>query len=900
MLKGLPRFDLLRVVLLAVVLSFLVDPYLGVSSRLVALAINAVLVLLIAALVFALSGRRYLSLAVTVLLLLVLRYVDSMKMEILHSNVTFADVKLLPSLLRNPDLVLGFVRLDAVGWVLLGGALIATVVLLVWSFRRHGAGIGSRLLALALFAVGTAVAATYRVPMEVTSADWMLAMQMQGAQKVGIAGNILLGYMASSQVRPDALPEKAEQFWANARVISAQEQSLRDGASPSAQPDIVFVQSESLFEPSILCGMPDAPFLTNLAAAGGGSMENLQVPVFGHLTLQTEFEMMSGFPVRFAPNSLMAYYELVDGPVNAIPRHLVDQGYRTIAIHPSLRTFWRRQIAIPVLGFDTFIDGGAYFRPTDFSPASWVNDRVLTESVLSDLRQTRKPTMLFAISIENHGPWGTTPIRDTRPVPLPDTLHGDARQELHDYLVRARHADEAFGRLRSALQQRKRPTMVVIYGDHLPALSQTYGQLCFKDARSPEAHLPPWRIWANYPLKEKIDGRLPSYLLGAAALHAAGIDLRPTPHLWAAYLTAKIQIDPSASQADKDAVRALYDHVAALGVFESPLTVEMDARYVVGDERALDRMLAMQAVPASVTKAARKGEVEGWRQGFRMPASSGNVTQVEFALHGRVAAAVLRPWADFSNDMCLGLAAAAQPMLSIVVDGQERKRYRLDGRSIALDTLPLSGAQSLRFMLDTPQAAGKCANVAVAVSQLQCYSSFCDVAGTSARFDVADAVAQAPEPAPTDATDIVPGALQTDLDRARFMLSRMLSHEAPYTPMRITPDGKLFLHPTTEKPASADFDVTGLARADLVVAIQPLDANCRTIATAGVVGVTVALDGKPVASQRVDRDTPASISVDTRAGRTLTVRIDVGNEVAWCDWSAVGFSTVRVAEAASH
>jgi hypothetical protein len=58
---------------------------------------------------------------------------------------------------------------------------------------------------------------------------------------------------------------------------------------------------------------------------------------------------------------------------------------------------------------------------------------------------------------------------------------------------------------------------------------------------------------------------------------------------------------------------------------------------------------------------------------------------------------------------------------------------------------------------------------------------------------------------------------------------------------------------------------------------------------AGVVGLTVMMDGKPVVPRFiVDRTYKDKLSIATQGGRTLRIEVDKGNDVTWCDWFSVG------------
>lgn len=873
------------VIIGSVLIAVLVDPYLTLTSPLLAQAINATVPLLAALIVFAITGRSLLSLVAAALVVGSLVLVDHFKMRALYNNLLFADLKLIPELVKEPALVLGFARLEIGGWLMVSLALLVIVAVVYFAFRRPAVGRNSRFLSSALVVGAMTFLLFHRVSSAIPSVGWMLPMQISGATQVGVVGNVMLGAMASSSVKPKASKEKVDAFWADPLVKA--ELAKLPGAVPGRRPDIVFVQSESLFEPSLLCGFDDVPVLHNLAGIAGDGFENLEVPVFGHRTLQTEFEVLTGFPVRFTPNSLFAYYELVDKPIAALPRQLGELGYRTVAIHPSRRSFWRRDYAFPAMGFDTFIDGSTYFRPADFS-SSWVNDKTLSETILSVLDRRSGPMMVFAVSIENHGPWGNAaPSPDTGLVPR--ALQGHGRAELADYVARAKEADQALASLIEGLQRRNRPTVLVFYGDHLPALEDVYPQLCFKDGQRPEKHLPPLRVWSNFDLSAPVDGRTYSYLLSARVLHAAGVPLHGA--FLAGALVDEIQRDPSVLPADKQRMLDLYQHVAAKEVLGTPVAASPPLAFIARAEAA-DSLLALQSGSPKLQR--QPGPANSALRGAIIPIDH-DVSRVDFSLGGHVASAVIRPYVRTLDSKCRFHPGNSVVLFDVIADGDVIAREQIRERKAVIRDLPLSGVDTLSLLVRRQDSTSDCTEVSFMVSQLRCYSPGCDKPGRSDRYSHRTSLSSHPvakersEPVPARQTDLVTGA-----DRIAYMMPRTTAYEAPYTALRVTPGNKIFLHPTVEKDAWIDFDVDGIGSVELAPGIEKLNPECEANPSAGMVHVEVLLDGTPVEQRDVDRNYADKIGIKTNGAKSLRVEVDAGNGVAWCDWFAVGFSEIHI------
>jgi phosphoglycerol transferase MdoB-like AlkP superfamily enzyme len=107
----------------------------------------------------------------------------------------------------------------------------------------------------------------------------------------------------------------------------------------------------------------------------------------------------------------------------------------------------------------------------------------MTDEIMTQLKSDGPPQFIFAISIEAHGPYDIDPthVAERDAIPVPAGVEGRDKLELQNYLYHLKHADAELGRLVKLLAQRERPSVVLFYGDHLPALSNSYHTTGFVD-----------------------------------------------------------------------------------------------------------------------------------------------------------------------------------------------------------------------------------------------------------------------------------------------------------------------------------------------------------------------------------------------------------------------------------
>lgn len=879
------RFAL--VVLLAIILSTCVDPYLRYDSPLAAQAVDAVIPVIVVLLVWAISGRAWLALVAEIVVLGVLWYADLMKVMYLDTDLVYADLTVLGGLLADPHLVLGFLHPT---WkkVTATVLLLFVVVAVAWiTRRRQTAGWRFRLVCLGLAAGGVVAIATQRVPDSIPALGWEVYGQPTGADAVGIAGNILLGRMTARDVERPPDPKLERAFWNEPLVQQARQRIDPDGGG--VRPDIVIVQSESLFEPSQLCGFTDTPVLRHLAAQQPDLPGNLKVPVFGGRTLQTEFEVLAGAPISFYPGSMFAYYELIHHPFNAFPRVLDDLGYDTVLVHPNARGFWRRGKVMPQMGFDTFQDADS-FLPRDYTARGHVSDMAMTRAILSQLDSSNRPTFAMGISINNHGPWGQYAPRIDSDLGLPAKLTGEARVQMADYVAHAIDADDAYGYLLDALKRRGRPTVVVLYGDHLPALPAVYDQLCFKDGKAPEDHDPPYRIWANFPMP-KPPPVTSAYLLQGWLMHVAGLPMKG--QVLANYLAGVVAHDPSADATDRKRILDEYANIAAANVAAKVPPRKGVGHVFVGSDQALN--VLMGKAPKS---GGRPLSVDATTGDLDMHTAVGSASEVAFEVDDAIASLTLHPY--MTNLACQGDASQSKIWFSVTGDGHELYRAWLTHQALRLATLDLEGVKrlSLQVKVDA-DASSACGQVYVQVPQMLCYATRCGARGPTARPAYAALPSRilSEDPMPGDIAalnrvELARGGVR--MQNLKWLLARERGAQTGYGNFGFRPGGQLRMAPGDDRDAWIDFDVTGVQRILVSPRVAPLGPDCQKLQTPahqiGVVKLSVALDGKPlVAGLTVDSSFAKALPLDVTGGHTIRVSVSKAGDVSWCDRFSIGF-----------
>ncbi len=291
-------------------------------------------------------------------------------------------------------------------------------------------------------------------------------------------------------------------------------------------PNLVVIQSEGFFDFRVL----DAAFSPSAYALWDQLKSTAQygmaaVDTYGGATLRTEFSLLTGVPATlFGAEMDYPYLTVVTAPIASVPWHLKSLGYETIAIHPFHDTFWRRHEAYPRLGFDTFLSLTDFQAPTYDGP--YVSDRAVCQKIRVLLEDSDKPRFIFAVSMENHGPWsfdrGQTDVlqpSDTENYHLPEQID----LQLQRYLYHVRNAAAMAGCVIEGLENSGRPGALLFLGDHAPAMPAVFAAFGVSNPwQEPALRKVPYLLWRNRatgtgPVDTAVSA-LPAALLEAAGL----------------------------------------------------------------------------------------------------------------------------------------------------------------------------------------------------------------------------------------------------------------------------------------------------------------------------------------------------------------------------------------------
>ena len=226
--------------------------------------------------------------------------------------------------------------------------------------------------------------------------------------------------------------------------------------------------------------------------------------VFGAGTSASEFEFLTGNTMAFLPSGSIPYQQYILEPTDSLASLLRDKGYRCLALHPGERDSWQRNQAYPLLGFEEFLCGEDFEVPVT-EEHGYISDASSFDQLVRmfEERQEGERMFLFNVTIQNHGSY--TDEDYEAKVHLTD--EPGAYPMAEQYLTLEGETQKAFLELIRYLKNEPESVLVVMFGDHQPAVEQEFLDKAYgvkQEDMTMEEYMGKFRvpfvIWANYPL----------------------------------------------------------------------------------------------------------------------------------------------------------------------------------------------------------------------------------------------------------------------------------------------------------------------------------------------------------------------------------------------------------------
>lgn len=359
--------------------------------------------------------------------------------------------------------------------------------------------------------------------------------QKKGYAKNGLFFGFVLNMNSLIQEKPsDYSVESANEIASKYMDQYSEDQVKKNGVlrpKDGSKPNMIFIMNEAFSDLSVVndfeTNQDYMPYIRSLEK--NTIKGNLYMSIFGSGTCNSEFEFLTGDSMSSLQNGIIAYTQVLKGKIPNVTYLLKEQGYQgNLAMHPYLASGWNRPQVYEWMGFEKFYSEDDFKDPIMYR--KYISDQSNMKKII-ELYENRekkgKPFYLFNVTMQNHGGFDKVYSNFDNDVQITD-LHESEQAE--QYLSLIKKTDESFKTLVKYFERVSEPTIIVMFGDHQPAIEAKFYDSLFGSSSGDlsaeelmKKYETPFIIWANYNIKEGFIDKMSANYLTAYVMQEAGL-----------------------------------------------------------------------------------------------------------------------------------------------------------------------------------------------------------------------------------------------------------------------------------------------------------------------------------------------------------------------------------------
>lgn len=254
----------------------------------------------------------------------------------------------------------------------------------------------------------------------------------------------------------------------------------------------------------------------------------VSVNVYGGGTVSSEGEFLTGMNTKYFTSDSGFFNTIGERQEPSIVSYFNQLGYQTTAIHPYYGEFYNRREIYPMLGFDRILFDEDMHYSEIYS--RYISDDSLVNEIIYQYEEQKSegPIFLWSVSIGNHRrtlDYKEDPILDYEypiDVEVSGSLEsGEEQQNLVNYINGVYYSNLAIKKLIDYFSVCDEPTVVLMFGDHIPNYSESTAQLLGLNTSSDiveekqKIYTTPVVLWKNYETEKTdlvLSGQTVNYL----------------------------------------------------------------------------------------------------------------------------------------------------------------------------------------------------------------------------------------------------------------------------------------------------------------------------------------------------------------------------------------------------
>ena len=485
--------------------------------------LNVGVILILELLLWFLTNRVGLSFGITAFISCGLAIVNELKMEARGEAFTFGDISVAKEALLvagNYDL-----QISQVDWTVIGYCIAMVVVLLVClppvfdkQFKCYMVRLASGVACLMMFTVFS------------LNIEDMI-------EKAG--GNNSL-YIASTWYNENGFPLgvvrtsprgiKAPDNYPKETINSIKTSILKKTTQTDSYstPNIIFIMNESLYDITSLDGFTlNKDPLAELKKLQEEFTSGYFIsPMGGGGTCNVEFEVLTGCPLdNVGGSNVLPYADKIHKDLYSLVSLMNANGYHTTSFHPNTGTYFNRRNVYTYMQFDEM----NFTEEMGKLPLEglYESDAALYQKVIDSFeanQSTNKPFFSYVITMQNHG--GYDYKYNAGNITVTESSKCKNIQALQTYANLTYNSIEAFKSFINYFANIDEPTIVVMFGDHIPGLKGMGYESDFSGfSNTLKVRTTPLIVWNNYNLPSEKWEYVNAYNLATKVLNYANVKM---------------------------------------------------------------------------------------------------------------------------------------------------------------------------------------------------------------------------------------------------------------------------------------------------------------------------------------------------------------------------------------
>lgn len=279
-------------------------------------------------------------------------------------------------------------------------------------------------------------------------------------------------------------------------------------------PNIIVIMNESLSDINSIYKMGLESNLDFIKSKSNNT--KLYSSVFGNRTANSEFEFLTGFSTTFYSEDIIPYQKYIKSNKYSLVQMLKDNGYKTVAYHPFLKTSYNRSEVYNFFGFDEIIFNDDINR---INLAKICNSDMNVYNEIIKLFENKEKEKIFSfnVTLQNHTPYSINFEKMKTSYPEYEEKISEFENnydykyilddsELSTYLNYTNVSNKAFENLIEFFKNYDEKVIILLFGDHQPKISNVYNN-------EKKNYIVSYALWNNYGAsQEEIDKISINYL----------------------------------------------------------------------------------------------------------------------------------------------------------------------------------------------------------------------------------------------------------------------------------------------------------------------------------------------------------------------------------------------------